>query len=142
MANEINIQWSLNVRVPNVMPRPFAFTFNRACSSYQGPTPGYLTATTTGVQITTTGITDPSVAIFSNLSTDARLLIGIKDTSSGAFEPLLELDPLEAWPIPLARMLGSELSGGAGTGTAGSGGVLWAKGVDASVNFIADIFGR
>lgn len=142
MANEVSINFNAAVRVPSAMPRSYGFTIQRNCLSYQGPSPGFLTATTTGIQIDTSKITNLSFGIFTNLSTTARLQLGVKDTSSGNFEPFAELDPLESWPIPLARILGTEETGGAGTGTAGSGGVLWAKGVGASVDLVAELFGR
>jgi hypothetical protein len=142
MAQEVQINGGLSVLFPSGAPYRRQFSFTRDLVLNEGPTPGFLTAPTTGVQIDLSKLTNASVMWIQNLSTNARLEIGMKDTSSTAFEPLLEIEPLEAWPIPLARQIGSELTSGAGTGTAGSGAVLWAKGVGASVNFIAEAFGR
>lgn len=141
MANEVQVTNSLQVTFPSSAPFRRQWQFTRTLAAYQGPTPGFLTATVTGVQVTLTGLTNPGVAWVQNYSDTYRLLLGIKDTSSGFFEPVIELFPLEAWPIPLARMIGSELTGGSGTGTAGSGGILWAKGVDGSVDFSVEAFG-
>lgn len=142
MADEVQINVGMNVNVPNTAPYRRQFQFQRDHSSYQGPTPGYLTATVTGIEVSLALLTNPSVAWVQNLSTLYRIVIGIKDTSSGIFYPLLELDPLESWPLPLARMIGDELTGGSGSGTAGSGGVLWVKSITGSADFVFEAFGR
>lgn len=144
MADEVQVSVSMRVMFANSAPYQRQWSNSRDLTLNDGgPTPGLLTATTTGVQITLSALTNPSVCWIQNYSTTYRLLVGLKDTSAGTFLPMLELDPLEAWPIPLARMIGSELPGGsAGTGTAGSGCVLWAKGVDGSVKFSAEAFDR
>jgi hypothetical protein len=107
---------------------------------FVGPTPGTVTATTTGVAVSLSQLTNPGPCYMQNLSLDYRAVVGIMDTSSGTFLPLLEFLPGEGYPVRLARMIEDELSGGAGTGTGGSGGSLWVKGVGGTVRFLVEAF--
>jgi len=137
MAYEAAINSSLNIQFPGDGTTPPKihsknFSFQATVTEYRGPTPGVVLATTTGVAVSLAQLTNPGLCTIQNLSEDYRVLVGIKDTSAGTFLPLLELLPGEGYTIRLARMIEDELSGGSGTGTAGSGGTLFVKSIGGS----------
>ncbi len=140
MASEASITVGLQIRKGNLNYGENT-SFQADVLVAQGPTPGLVVATTAGVQASLALLTNPGLCWLANLSSDYRVEVGIKDTSSGLFEPLLELLPGESYVIRLARNIGSELTGGVGTGTAGSGGVLWLKSIGGTANCRVEAFG-
>lgn len=102
-------------------------TLNR----FLGPSPGLVVATPAGVSVSLAALTDPGPCVVTNLGA-YRCILGIKDTSTGNFYPLIEIPVGSSQVLYLARDLESELSGGTGTGTAGSGSTLYIKSIGGS----------
>lgn len=133
MANEITVTTEMRITKDNLTER-YGVSYTADMDAGRGPTPGLLTATTTGVSVDLSQLVDPGHCFIKNLSEDYRIEIGMKDTSAGTFLPLIELKPGQGMVIPLARNIESELTGGAGTGTAGSGGVMFIKSITGSAD--------
>lgn len=139
MASEANMSCSLSIRKGNLNYANQS-SFQADVSLAKGPSPGLVVVTTSGVQISLALLANPGLAWVSNISDSCRVQIGIKDTSSGFFEPVFEWLPGESYPVRMARNVGTELTAGVGTGTAGSGGVLWAKAIGGTANIRFECF--
>ncbi len=131
MANEATVTCSLSIVADKVRHNK-GYSFPADVAEGRGPTPGIVLATTAGIAPSFALLTNPGLCNIQNLSEEFRVVYGMRDTSTGTFLPLGELLPGEGFVLRLARMLGSELTAGAGTGTAGSGGTFWVKGIGGS----------
>lgn len=141
MANEIRIQLSMRIAKGNLLYQPPAITFTANLAGTKGPTPGSLTITTDGVDIPLSELnTMGGIARIVNIDPDNFITVGIKDMTTEAFYPLVELLPGEGYPLRLSRFLGDELGTGSGSGTVGSNSVLHAKADTADCDAIFDIF--
>lgn len=139
MANEASFNTSLAIEKDNLHYRQSA-NFQADVSAAKGPTPGIVLAVDTWAQVDLSLLTTPGLCFLANLSEDYTVVIGLRDTASGEYYPLLDLLPGEAYPVRLSQFIGQELESTAGTGTAGSGCTLALKGVGGSAYVRVEAF--
>lgn len=144
MATTLQIQSRITLTNNDDITAPKSW--NRDCfysgslTRFRGPSPGLVVATPAGVSVSLAALTDPGPCVVTNLGA-YRCLLGIKDTSTGNFYPMFELPVGGSFALPpLARDLESELSGGTGTGTAGSGATLYIKSIGGSCDVSVEAF--
>lgn len=97
------------------------FTADVDAAEPGGPSPGTVLATTSGVNVDLSKLTNPSLCEIENNSptTGNYVTVGIWDGTE--LYPIMEILPGEKYVIRLSRFLGQSLEAGAGTGTADSG---------------------
>ncbi len=135
MADEAQVRTSLQVLIGNTDYRSNPTVFNANVSIIGGPAPGTIKATTAGTQVDFTGgsggggvVDNPSLCVLRNLGPSDGTTgvanidvvdVGIYDTGSAKFFPLIELETGESYVVRLSRNLSEELGTGTGTGTTG-----------------------
>ncbi len=141
MANEARIQSSLQISigVQQYLSRPTVFLAD--VSVADGPSPGSVTVSTAGTDISFSQLTNPSLCRLMNLDSTNTIEVGVWDPDTAEFYPLLELLPGETFVVRLSSYLGSEM-GLVGTGTTGSGVTMRAKAVGAASVLLVEAFGR
>jgi len=113
MANEASIRSSLSILVGKLDYRSNPTSFNADVSTADGPTPGTISATLAGTDVSLTELTTPGLCRIMNLDSTNFVEVGVHDGTS--YFPLMELLPGETFVFRLARDLGLEF--GTGTGT-------------------------
>ena len=113
MADEIQYRATLQIRngTLNFQSNPQAFNADQD-GEPNGPSPGSITATTSGTLIDFSELTQVGMCFFMNLDDTNYVIIGVYDHIALVFHPVLELLPGEFSPVRLSRFLGTELSGG------------------------------
>jgi hypothetical protein len=117
LANEARVTAAIQITTGNYRyqsPQPTAFFLDVAGA--KGPTPGAITATTSGTNVDLSGLTSPGLCWISNLDATNYVEVGIHD--GALFHPLLEIPPGAGFPLYLSRNLGVE-EDVPGTGTSG-----------------------
>ena len=130
MAQEAQVRATLNIRsgALNYTSNPTAYTANlpNGVNPAKGPTPGAITVTNVGVNVSLAQLVQPGLCFIQNLSTEINngatdktgvVEYGIWDPSVARFHPLGELLPGEFHVIRLSRHLTQEYGTGPGTGT-------------------------
>ncbi len=123
MSNEATIQSYLTIR-KGTSPVTLNYTsqpaqFRADVTGTKGPSPGAITCTTGGTDISFTQLTQPALCRIMNMDDTNFITVGIWDPDSSLFYPLMELLPGETYVIRLSRDVGEEYQGsGTGTGTA------------------------
>lgn len=114
-----------------------AFTANVTATN--GPTPSAVTIPVNGADINLSQLTAMGGLCFiMNLSSTNTVMVGIKDTLTGVFYPLMDLLPGESYPMRLSHDLQKQE---AGTGTfSGATARLHIKAVGAPCVVIIDAF--
>lgn len=119
MANEATIQSSLTITKGNLSYQSKPTSFRADVSGTKGPTPGALTVSTVGTDVSFAQLTTPALCRISNLDTTNYLTYGIWDSQTDTFYPLGEVLPGESYILRLSRDLAEEYGTGPGTGTTG-----------------------
>jgi hypothetical protein len=122
MSNEIQVRSSLRVKNGNrdYRSNPTSFQRNQVASSPAGETPGEVTITTSGTDISLSHLTEAGACWFHNVDTVNFVTLGIYDPDTLVFYPFLEVGPGECYPVILSRRIGYQYPG-AGTATSGGG---------------------
>lgn len=118
MASEVRINAGLVITEDQdrqYASRPGAFTDDLVTGVMVGPFPGTLSIPTAGRDIYFTEF-EPGWCFLHNLDDTNFVEVGIFDTITSRFHPLLELPPGKGFPVKLSRNL-SEQYTGSGTGT-------------------------
>jgi len=115
MANEIQVNSYVTIANGNLQYTSSPTSFLADMTGTHGPSPGAVTATTAGVDISFTQITIPGVCVIQNLDATNFVTFGIWDPESGLFYPLGEVQPGEIYVFRLSRQLAQEHGTGAGT---------------------------
>lgn len=113
MANEAKLQISLQITNGDFQYRPMGPTAYFAdVMGKKGPTPGAISVSTTGTDVSLSQLTQPGLVVVQNLDLTNYVFGGIYDGVS--FFPLFEVLPGEVYVWRFYRFLGSEWIG---TGT-------------------------
>ena len=139
MANEANVRSSLRIKLGDREYRSGSQGFSANVSAFFGPVPGAIIATTDGVDIDLSTLTNPGLCIVKNLDTANACKIGRWDNTNSVFYPMLYLLAGEQYVIRLDPDIEDEYSGTA-TSTTAEVSTLRAKGVNASVNISVEAF--
>src|SRR5438105_2935048 len=123
MANEGQARFSFQIQVKSADStltlldyRPPTDAFNFNVSGTNGPTPGALTVTRAGVDVSFAQLTAyGGMCSIKNMDPIYKLTWGVKD-GTGKFHPIGDILPGEAYPLRLSVFFGSEF-GATGTGT-------------------------
>lgn len=113
MANEARIHSSLQINKGNLKPRSSPTVFTATVTGTNGPTPGAIAVSTSGVNVDFSALTTPGFCRIANLDATNYVTWGIYD--GVYFFPMGEILPGEFYVIRLSRSLGGE-SPGTGTG--------------------------
>jgi hypothetical protein len=125
MSGEIRVMSSLQVVKNGMTYRSQPTTFGASMNSaFNGPTPGALTVTSSGVKVDLSQLTAMGGvcrimnygSIDPDFTSTAFVTVGIM-TDTGAFVPIIELLSGETYVLRLSRHL--QTGGTSGTGTAG-----------------------
>ncbi len=138
MAGEITITSRLEVKNGNLqyVSKPDKFLADQSLAV--GPTPGIITATTSGTVVTFDALTQPGVCRLQNQDSTNYVEVGLSDGSF--FYPLLELLPGETYAVRLYRNLDSrEALPGTGSAMALS---LMIRAKVASCKVLVEIFNK
>lgn len=140
MADEALVQSRLSIRVGELSYlSPFAKAMRLDVSVLRGPTPGQLVVPTTGRLVYFNELTEPGLCEIANLDEENYVEVGVYDTITGRFTPLLEVGPGECWPLKLSRNLKEQYTG-SGTGTTGAVSYLMIKANGASCDVYIGAF--
>lgn len=143
MANEVRVGASLQIVQDadrQYMSRPGAFTDSLDNGDMVGPTPGTILVPTAGRDVYFPEF-EPGWCNLQNLDEDNVVQVGIFDTITGRFHPLLELPPKKGYPVKLSRDL-SEQYTGSGTGTTAPESYLRLKATGAACYVKVEAFRR
>lgn len=138
MAQEIRVTSALSIKNGNLfyISQPGAFIANMAGT--KGPTPGSVTVTTDGVDVSLAQLTAlGGMCRVMNVDLTNKIQIGPKDTGTGKFYPFMDLLPGETYTIRLSDFLGKDEPG---TGTFGGTGTFHAKSRNASCVLLVEAF--
>ena len=135
MANEATVRSSLQIKVGNLTYQSQPTAFLADVSSANGPTPGVVAATTTGVNVSLSALTTPGLCRVMNLDSTNYVILGVYDGAS--FFPLMELLPGESYVFRLYRNFGDEF---VGTGTPSDVNTLRVMGVGGTCNVLVEAF--
>jgi hypothetical protein len=120
VANEITVQSSLRINKGKLSYQSLPQSFQASLTATNGPSPGVITASTIGTDVSFTQLVQPGMCRIMNLDLINFITVGIYDTQVNEFYPLMELLPGESYVFRISRWLGREMSGAvAGTGTVG-----------------------
>jgi hypothetical protein len=131
MADEINVQNAVTMRKISgsdvLLEKRYSRSFQADMTGKKGPTPGALTVDENGVNVSLSQLTEPGMCwiehqglLSGTATTSDRVNVGIYETNTNKFYPLLELLPGEAYPVRLSRDLGEEIQTGTGTDAVGN----------------------
>lgn len=123
MANEISVNLSVSVRKGNLSENISA-NFRANQDGTGGPTPGVLSISTAGEDITLTDLVTPGLCVAQNVDDDNYIELGVHDGT--LFHPFLELQPGETYVFRFSRNINEEQDV-AGTGTTGNVNTIFAR---------------
>ena len=114
MANEATIRSSLQIRAGNVAYQSQPSSFQADVTGRKGPSPGAISALTTGTAVSFAELVTPALCRIMNLDATNFITVGVYDGAS--FFPVIELLPGESYVVRLSRYLNAEFEN-TGTGT-------------------------
>lgn len=113
MANEANINASLNIKIGNNQYRSVPTSFKADVADGKGPSPGAVTCDVLpGTNIDLSELVQPALCRLMNIDDTNFVTVGVYDGTS--FYPLLDLLPGETYIVRLSRYINQEF---VGTGT-------------------------
>ena len=140
MADEASIQVSLQIQGSgNLQYRSYPNQFNADVSGNKGPSPGAFQASVDGTDVDLSELNQPALCRITNLDATNFVTVGIWDSSTSTFYPLMELLPGEFYVVRLSRILGGEIAG-TGTSTTQTGNTLRIKANTAACNVVVEAF--
>ena len=147
MANEARITSSLQIRktasdgtvLLEYLSRPAAFT--ATVDGTKGPSPGAVTALTTGTIVDLSALTIPTFCRIGAQFSDTGNYVewGIYDPQTDVFYPMGEVNPGESYIIKLSRNLLEEYTA-TGTATTGATNKFMVKAFNASAVVLIEAF--
>lgn len=103
MANEISINAQVAVRMGNLQYQSNPGQFKANLSVANGPSPGAVTATTGGVNVSLAQLTLPGMLRITNTDSTNYVTFGLYEISGTIFRPFGELLPGETAILRLSR---------------------------------------
>lgn len=119
MADEATVRSSLQIENNGLNYRSHPTSYQATVTGTKGPTPGAVTATVDGVNVSLSELGTPGFCVIRNLDQTNYIDVGIWNVSISEYQPFLEIGPEEHQIIKLSREFGESL-GETGTGTVGS----------------------
>jgi len=138
MANEISISTTIRIKKGNLNYSPPAARFTEDLSDDKGPTPGFLTISVDGENVTFGELATPGRVRIQNLDPDNYVEFGVHDGS--LFHPLGEVLPGTEATFRFSRNLGEELTVAPGTGSTAPVNYFFIKADTAPCGVIVDAF--
>lgn len=139
MSNEIQVRSSLTIKKGGLFFPNQPLGFSDTMVGLGGPTPGYLLATTAGIDVDLSELNVPGWCVINNLDPDNFVEVGIREPATSTFYPMLEVPPGTGYPIKLSRNIMEEY---VGTGTSPATNFLHIKANTASCKVIVQAFER
>lgn len=143
MADEVQVRSSLFIKKSNLQyqsPKT-AYKTDMDAATPKGPTPGAITVTTYGTDVSLAELTEPGWCEIINLDTTNYVEVGVYDPETDVFTPHDELGPGESYVRKLSRNFREEYDG-TGTGTTSATNRLRIKANTASCVVIVNAFER
>lgn len=111
MANEARIVSSLTINSGNLqyVSRPAAFSADVSVAN--GPTPGAVSCSVNGTDVSFAALARPGLCWVQNLDETNFVTVGVYEPGTGVFYPLLELLPGEGYTIRLSRSVNEQYAG-------------------------------
>lgn len=141
MANEITVTNQVRINNGNLQEFGQPASFRMNMDSVQGPTPGFVTVPTTGVDLDLSALSSFGVCRIRNLDETNDIIYGIKEPSSGFFYPIGKVRPGHHWWIDLADELLQEFTN-TGTGTSAATNKFHIRAKNAACKAIVDAYGK
>lgn len=142
MANEIRVQSLLQINKTGlVYTTPSSAFQDDMEATPRDITPGHLIATTIGVDIDLSKVTNPGWTEFRNLDATNSVAFGIWNPDQSEFYPFALLGPGQHFIMPLHPLINQEFAN-TGTGTTGQLNTLRALAQYASCNISVKVFER
>lgn len=116
MANEAQIQVSLQILNGNLIYQPPPKSFFVNVAGKKGPVPGAFTVSVTGTDVNFSELVQPTLCRITNLDTTNYVAYGIYSSIHHKLFLLGEVGPGETYVLKLSRDLGQDYDG-PGTGT-------------------------
>lgn len=138
MANEITVRNSITIRKGNLSYFPRSSAFQEDMSDDKGPTPGFLTISTDGENVTFGELVTPGRVRIQNLDPDNYVEFGIHDGT--LFHPLGEVLPGTEVTFRFSRNFGEELNVAPGTGSTAPVNYFFIKANTAPCGVVVDCF--
>lgn len=142
MADEATIRSSLSITKDNIEYRSYPNDFTADVTGAKGPTPGSVTVTAAGTDISLAELTVPGFCRIGNQDSTYSMMVGIWDESTSTFHPFQEIAPGEYYTIRMARYIGNEFGSATSTATSGSGNKLRIKSMGGSCTALVEVFER
>jgi len=128
MANEITVTGQLVISSGQIDYASRPTSFRADMDGAKGPSPGAVSVGAMGTQIDLSELAHPGMCRMQNLDDTYTIHVGIYDSDSDRFFPMIELKPGENYIFRLSSYLSRDLSTGtSGTGTLGAANQLWAR---------------
>lgn len=141
MSDEATVRVSLNINKDNLsyQSQPQGFTVD--VDGVNGPTPGAVTVSATGTDISLSQLTVPGMCHLRNIDDSNYVEYGIKEPSTGFFYPLGEIGPGESYVLKLSRNIRQEYTN-TGTGTSAGTNTFHMKANGGSAVVVIEAFER
>ncbi len=137
MANEATVTSQLSIIKGKRQYQSLPASFQATVSGTKGPTPGAVTVTTAGVEISLAALDTPGLCRVQNLDTTNIVILGIRNPDQSEFYPFMDLLPEETFVFRLSRYINQELEA-TGTGTTGETNQLWALAENADCQLLVE----
>lgn len=139
MANEVNVTARMEITSGVNKYRMSRDNFiSSLVGTYNGPTPGAISVSVAGTDVSLAQLTTPGFCVITNL--DLTNFVSVGTWGDSEFIPLIEVGPGEFAMFKLSRNLGK--SYGVGTGTTDSGATLRLKADTAACKVLVEAFER
>jgi len=120
MSDEARARVSLEIANGNLNYRSYPTDYNTDVTGQKGPTPGAITITVYGEDVSFSELVSPGLCMLTNQDDTETVDYGIHDPESDKFYPLGEIRAGEKYLLRFSEDLGGEYPGaGTGTGTSG-----------------------
>lgn len=139
MADEATIRTALQIKVGNLtyVSQPSAFTADVSVAN--GPTPGVVTCSTNGTDITLSQLASPGLCRIMNIDDTNYVDVGIWSADQSEFLPFMRVLAGESYVIRLSPAINQEWAG-TGTGTTAGVNTLRIKANTAACNVLVEAF--
>lgn len=135
MADEATVRSYLRIQLGEIALPPYSVAFTADVSSLGGPTPGTITVTEDGVDISLTQLTNPGLCFIHNLSELYSARLGLWDVDQSVFKPLFLFLPGEGYVVRLDTLVEEEFAG-TGSGTSGAANRLRLKSTGGNIKVL------
>ncbi len=137
MANEARVQSGFTLTKGNLTRRGQTAVFGVDVDGTKGPSPGAVTVSTSGTDVSFSQLSTPGLCQLTNLDSSNYFEYGIYEPGTSTFYPLGEVGPGESYVIKLSRNLLEEY---VGTGTSAATNTFRLKANGSSLDAVVEAY--